>query len=71
MLFSPAIAQMKAYEPVPAPEWMDQGGTADPPALTAWLTARIPQPQPQSQPQEPVDVEVVEGEIIEEENTND
>lgn len=54
-----------------AREWMDQGGTADPPALTAWLTARIPQPQPQSQPQEPADVEVVEGEIIEEENTND
>ena len=54
-----------------AREWMDQGGTADQPALTAWLTARIPQPQPQSQPQEPVDVEVVEGEIIEEENTND
>lgn len=50
---------------------MDQGGTANPPALTAWLTARIPQPQPQSQPQEPVDDEVVEGEIIEEENTND
>lgn len=56
-----------------AQEWMDQGGTANPPALTAWLTARIPQPQPQSQsqPQESVDVEVVEGEIIEEENTND
>ena len=48
---------------------MDQGGTANPPALTAWLTARIPQPQPQ--PQEPADDEIVEGEIIEEENTND
>ena len=54
-----------------AQEWIDQGGTADPQALTAWLVARIPQPQPQSQPQEPADDEVVEGEIIEEENTND
>lgn len=55
-----------------AQEWMDQGGTANPPALTAWLTARIPQQQqPQPQPQEPADDEVVEGEIIEEENTND
>ena len=50
-----------------AQEWINQGGVADPPALTAWLTARIPQPQPQ----EPVDTEVVEGEIIEEENPND
>lgn len=54
-----------------AQEWINQGGAADPPALTAWLTARIPKQQPAPQTQEPVDVEVVEGEIIEEENTND
>lgn len=54
-----------------AQEWINQGGVADPPALTAWLTARIPKQQPDPQTQEPVDVEVVEGEIIEEENPND